>query len=330
MWYLSICFPNGETHEFDLSRGEVIIGRASDCGLVLDDISISRYHAKISIGNIGVIIEDMQSSNGVLVNGHVVVDKVVLRAGDEILLGNVKLNLLAGEDEERTMLFQPQPEESAEASLMPETPLQQSDPKPYKLPTEATDVVETSKLMPSKEASPGKRPIPEVQESTKITTLAELEGSFGEDGTEEFTPKLLIFAEGAPQKKYPLYREHINIGRAEDNDIIIDHGSISRFHAKLMVCDGSYTLIDLGSANGTMVNGISITRVALKNWDEIYFGSVRAKFAGKPQAVPQPSQTLGKKAGQEKQKPRYLMLLFMVLVLLIVLLGYMWLSKIAL
>ncbi len=318
MWYLNICFPNGKTREFDLSRGEVIIGRAADCGLVLDDISISRYHAKISIGNIGVSIEDMQSSNGILVNGHIVVDKVILRAGDEILLGNVKLNLLVGEDEERTVLFQPQREAAAEAPpvMTEKSPEQVTPPKPYKPPNEATDVVEMSGLRINKDLPSGNNPAQTAEESTKITSLSEGESSPGNSDPEEFIPKLLIFMEGEPQNKYPLYRDHINIGRAEDNDIIIDHGSISRFHAKLTLSEGNYTLVDLGSANGTKVNGAAISKVVMKNWDEVYFGSVRAKFAGKPNSLPDPPQVFGEK----NKKPRHLILLVSILILLIALL----------
>ncbi len=314
MWSLNICYPDGRPRKFDLPRGEIIIGRASDCGLVLDDISISRYHAKIIIGKMGVIIEDMQSSNGVVVNGRMVVDRIILRAGDEVLLGNVRLNLLAGEDEERTVLFQPTEEESEETLLTSAESLQETPtPAPYKLPNEATDISEATKLGVRKEISLGKGLTPATEESTKIGTLSETGG-----GSEETYPKLFVFREGEPKKEYPLYSEHINIGRADENDIIIDHGSISRFHAKIILSEEGYTLVDLSSANGTMVKGRPISKVVLKDLDEIYFGSVRAKFTGKSQPSLKSSQKSGERLG-EKQLSRRTLILIGILLLVIVL-----------
>lgn len=314
MWSLNICFPNGKTQEFDLSRGEVIIGRASDCGLTLDDLSISRYHAKITIGEMGLIIEDMQSSNGVMVNGRVVVDKIILRAGDEILLGNVKLSLSAGEDEDRTVLFQPTEEGVVEPPLTSEV-----SPTSYKFPNEATDVGEAPKLGVKKDVSFGKGLTPATEEPTKIGTVSERE-----DTSEEATPKLFIFMEGESKKEYPLYREHINIGRAEESEVVIDHGSISRFHAKIIASGGSYTLVDLDSANGTLVNGIPITKVELKNWDEIYFGSVRAKFACKSQPETKSPQTTEEKFGEKQLSPVFLILLGIMVLIILLGLAYLF------
>jgi pSer/pThr/pTyr-binding forkhead associated (FHA) protein len=310
MWYLDISYPGGRTQQFDLSRGEIIIGRACDCGLVLDDISISRYHAKITIGKMGVIIEDMQSSNGVMVNGRTVVDRLILRSADEILLGNVKLNLQAGEDEERTVLFQPIDKESEEHPLTAKESLQEmSPPKSYKLPSEATDVTEMPKLGTRKEVSLGKGLTPATEDPTKIGTIS---------ATGDKYPRLFIFREGEPKKEYPLYEDNFSIGRADESDVVLDHGSISRFHAKLILSEGSWTLVDLDSANGTMVNGVPITKTTLNNLDEIYFGSVRAKFTGPPSPGAKLPQKQGEKFAEKQLSPRMLILVGILLLLIIV------------
>ncbi|HWZ85494.1 MAG TPA: FHA domain-containing protein [Thermoanaerobaculia bacterium] len=65
------------------------------------------------------------------------------------------------------------------------------------------------------------------------------------------------------------------LGRGADSLVWIDAQSVSRRHARLMVASGLATLEDLGSKNGTFVNGIRLSApVALRNGDELRVGSV--------------------------------------------------------
>ena len=75
-----------------LQGDELIIGRGSDCGLFLDDSTLSRTHAKIVLHANGPAIEDLDSANGVLVNG-VREKKRVLKVDDRLTLGDVELQL---------------------------------------------------------------------------------------------------------------------------------------------------------------------------------------------------------------------------------------------
>jgi hypothetical protein len=56
-------------------------------------------------------------------------------------------------------------------------------------------------------------------------------------------------------KTYPLEASEITVGRDPSNDIVINDAEVSRKHARLLFQDGSYVLEDLGSTNGTYVNG---------------------------------------------------------------------------
>lgn len=69
-----------------LPRGETLIGRGRQCGIRLDEQSISRTHARIVVDRGGVWIEDLQSSNGTVVNTEQVT-RVDLHDGDKIQLG---------------------------------------------------------------------------------------------------------------------------------------------------------------------------------------------------------------------------------------------------
>lgn len=65
------------------------------------------------------------------------------------------------------------------------------------------------------------------------------------------------------------------LGRGTDSLVWIDAQSVSRRHARLMVASGLATLEDLGSKNGTYVNGIRLTApVALRDGDELRIGNV--------------------------------------------------------
>jgi pSer/pThr/pTyr-binding forkhead associated (FHA) protein len=64
------------------------------------------------------------------------------------------------------------------------------------------------------------------------------------------------------------------IGRTPDNSIPLDKPEVSRRHARLMLGDdGTYTLVDNGSNNGTYVNGDRVSEHKLKNGDRIQIGT---------------------------------------------------------
>jgi pSer/pThr/pTyr-binding forkhead associated (FHA) protein len=67
----------------------------------------------------------------------------------------------------------------------------------------------------------------------------------------------------------------MEVGRALECDISILEPSLSRKHAELEVRDGYLVLTDLGSANGTHVNGKKITEIRLSDKDVIQFQSIR-------------------------------------------------------
>jgi pSer/pThr/pTyr-binding forkhead associated (FHA) protein len=70
--------------------GRIVIGRAETCQLVLNDPDMSREHAEVVRDLDGVTIKNLESKNGVVVQGHVVQQRR-LRDGDEILLGKTRL-----------------------------------------------------------------------------------------------------------------------------------------------------------------------------------------------------------------------------------------------
>lgn len=69
-------------------------------------------------------------------------------------------------------------------------------------------------------------------------------------------------------------RRPVSIGRALDNDIVIDHPSVSRHHARLLHQGSGWLLEDLGSTNGSFVNNGRVSAKFLRRGDSVRFGSV--------------------------------------------------------
>jgi len=64
-------------------RGRLLIGRGSDCGLILDEPEMSRHHAAIENAGDGIYLRDLGSADGTFVNG-VLVRNAVLHTDDQI------------------------------------------------------------------------------------------------------------------------------------------------------------------------------------------------------------------------------------------------------
>jgi predicted component of type VI protein secretion system len=70
-------------------------------------------------------------------------------------------------------------------------------------------------------------------------------------------------------------KDLVLVGRKEDCDVRLDHKSISKLHCVLVKTDGLLLLRDLGSTNGTRVNGQRVRRAALLPNDQIQIASLR-------------------------------------------------------
>lgn len=78
------------TRQIPLRAGEFLIGRSVECHLVLDDDLASRRHARIRIDAERASVEDLRSTNGVMVNGQRISNLVPLCHGDRIVVGSTE------------------------------------------------------------------------------------------------------------------------------------------------------------------------------------------------------------------------------------------------
>ncbi|MCB9638677.1 MAG: FHA domain-containing protein [Myxococcales bacterium] len=91
--------------------------------------------------------------------------------------------------------------------------------------------------------------------------------------------RLIVMSTSLAGKRFPMKKDKVTIGRTDDNDIYIDHVSVSRAHAELSFQNGTFQIRDLGSANGVRVNGEDFERCDLRLGDIIELGHVRIRFA---------------------------------------------------
>ena len=107
--------------------------------------------------------------------------------------------------------------------------------------------------------------------------------------------KLILSMDGLVLKEIPLTKERTTIGRKPHNDIQIDNLAVSGEHAVIVTILNDSFLEDLGSTNGTVVNGNPVKKHFLQNNDVVELGKYKLKFVG--DAAPTAS---GEKADFEK------------------------------
>src|SRR5688500_20393477 len=85
-------------------------------------------------------------------------------------------------------------------------------------------------------------------------------------------------------------KDLVLVGRKEDCDLRLDHKSISKLHCVLVKTDGLLLLRDLGSTNGTRVNGTRVRRAALLPNDKISFANFHFRIHLGPMVEPPRSE----------------------------------------
>ena len=90
--------------------------------------------------------------------------------------------------------------------------------------------------------------------------------------------KLEITLPDGTQLSHELMDDIVTVGRIQANTIQIEDISVSSHHAQLTQDGSHYRLKDLGSTNGTFVNGEAVTETMLKASDSIRFGQIEGVY----------------------------------------------------
>jgi pSer/pThr/pTyr-binding forkhead associated (FHA) protein len=104
-------------------------------------------------------------------------------------------------------------------------------------------------------------------------------------------PKLTVTLQDGNEQTHELIDDQITIGRVPDNSLQIDDISVSSHHATLTLVDGDYVFRDIGSTNGSRLNGQDLqpdTDHRLQDGDRLRLGKVEGVYGSETPAEARP------------------------------------------
>ena len=269
------------------------IGYAEENDLVIPLPQISAHHARIGRVNSSFVLEDLNSTNGVSVNGERV-RRTELEVGDRLSLGSYQFvfdSELAQRLARRTAVVdeageirEPGVQEHATVTIGRES---------------GCDIVLDAPQISRKHVQ-----MHRTSQGWKVEDLGSANGTFVNDrlnriseavvseddilffGSYRFpVSRVREFSESdktasvhSGQIELPLDKDVITLGRGENNDVVLDAPQVSREHARLVREGDKRVLEDLGSANGTFFDGEKVERLELRPSQTVSFGTYAVRL----------------------------------------------------
>lgn len=266
LWILHVIESGQPTRELVAQDG-LTIGRHSDCGLVVADPFASAHHAKIVSEGDTMFVVDLGSNNGTQIGDSTLLSsgqKQALSDGMCIMLGNAKV-IVRG------------PTEGVSTNAIPS-----SDPEVTASDSfEVKATVADSRPERKSAAGLGGSALSEVGTGTVI---AHREGnSAGNQAKLKYMGARLLLLNEADLRTVEVESASFSIGRDSSLDCVLANRGVSSKHARIefSASTNTFFLTDLGSANGTYVDGVTLVRdVAYRLGPDvsIRFGTVAALF----------------------------------------------------
>ncbi|MFI7012420.1 FHA domain-containing protein [Streptomyces sp. NPDC050145] len=225
---------NGRTWTLDPSR-PYTLGRDPGGDIVLDDARVSWRHATISWGGRSWVIEDHGSTNGTFVQGQRI-HQMEIGPGSSVNLGNAtdgpKVSV-QGSAQAAAVATPPQqhaqqaPQQHQQQAAAPAWPQQQAQQQP---PQQAWNQQPPAQKVPQQQGGPAGAPP--------------------------------VYGDRSPTTFHQVALGRVmRIGRALENELVVSDLQVSRHHAEFHATpDGRFEIRDLGSHNGTYVNGQPIAK----------------------------------------------------------------------
>ena len=253
-----VCLTDGR--EYTVGEQGMFFGRDAGSDIVVTSGEVSRRHAQILPTPQGYVLND-SSTNGTFVNEERVEGSRVLVRADVVRIGADEFRFYA----EETKPAAPPPPPPAPAAAPPRPP---ASPRVATPPPGAVarlnntmmgmPAFDPATLKPKTEVPAGaaarlSNTMMGMPAFDPATLKPKTEGAGG-----EVLATLLVRKGSLKGERFTVRVPVVNIGRAEYNDIVVSHESVSQAHAKLQRRDEIWILSDLGSTNGTTVDGVRV------------------------------------------------------------------------
>ncbi|HEY9444725.1 MAG TPA: FHA domain-containing protein [Gemmatimonadales bacterium] len=236
-----VCLTDGR--EYGIESGTLVFGRDASADVVVSGNEVSRRHAEITTTADGYVLMDL-SVNGTYVNGQRVGRSHRLARADVIRIGHDEFRFYADAA-------------PAQAPMPPRV----APAEPIRPPTGAGNRLSDTLIgLPSEALKESETPTPVQPTVVPIASILVRTGSLR-------------------GRRMPIRTPVVNVGRADFNDIVLAEPSVSTTHAKLQRRDGLWVISDLGSTNGTYVEGEPVAgETPLAPGTTIRFGDVAVLF----------------------------------------------------
>jgi len=268
--------------EFALNPGPNTIGR-ENADVLLTHPSVSRKHATLTVADGKYLLEDVGSTNGTFAGGKKIEpgEQAEVEPGTELMFGSAVLKLEAP------------PEDAAVSAAEAVREVEEAEER-EKLSEESVAVEEAAE-----EPSPPVEVEPEQHEAADQAEAAEIPVEPGVEARFEATPEQTLeppveaveVHEELPTlarlvakpdgQEHQIRPGENTIGRRPANSVVIPDLYVSGSHAVINASDAGFTITDVGSTNGTFVNGERLTPNEpreLQDGDELTLGQSVFRF----------------------------------------------------
>jgi pSer/pThr/pTyr-binding forkhead associated (FHA) protein/tetratricopeptide (TPR) repeat protein len=288
-----------------IARDEITIGRQEGNTIRLTERNVSRRHARLLKENGNLLIEDLGSYNGVRVNGEKITEKTKIKEGDLVEIGDYDLGIQGKLDPAMASA----PASTAKQTTLPPGMMKTAAAaKPGAAAAAATQPPATNPSLPpvapqpsAPAAPPPQAPAFDAAGATAIIRVSDIMKSAPQVEVHDLEraemPRLVGLAGPFRGKEFYLMRTEVKFGRTDENDVVMDHQSVSRQHARFVLDQGQWKVIDNKSANGVRVNGDEYAVSNVNPGDTLELGHLKFRFCGPGEKFTPPAE---KAEGEQK------------------------------
>jgi len=318
-YHVTISNPTMHKRVLTLPDGKHVIGRSMDCEIIVIGEQISRRHAQLEFHAGAISLMDLGSANGTQLDGSPLSPRqpVTLKKDQEITLGDYKVSVEAKEIEARYVLVWQQGEGSFQQKPLGFEKLVIGRGEDAAVRLDSTTISRQHAIVSQEQDGLFLSDLGSLngiyKDGNRLEAKEKISIKPGESfKIEDFTFTLLREGDPLPStttandamaadaqmrtmmvdggdiqvqwRNYPLEfegQDRIVIGRTPDNGVVLNHPTISRYHAVIERMGTRFRITDLHSANGTYLNGRAVEEPEwIKPNDTIKIGPFEFTFTG--------------------------------------------------